>query len=163
MRNLLAVLFTVLFLSGCYSFRGVSIAAEVNTFYLPAVKLTDFTAPPDSPERFMEQFREKIRSQSDLKWNEVNPDIEFDCNIISYRVSNEGSRSGNEVSLNKLTISVKVDYTDNTNEEENWSKTFSFGIPFNADEDLQELQDGFIEDIFEQITENIFNDAFTNW
>lgn len=163
MKYLLGVLVCLSVFTGCYSFKGVSIPAEVKTFYVPAVKLTDYSAPPDSPERFMEQFRQKVRSQSSLQWDETNPDIEFDCSITGFRVSNEGSRAGNEVSLNKLTISVKVDYLDNTNEEENWTKTFSFGLPFDAAQDLQEVQDGYIEDIFDQITENIFNDAFTNW
>ena len=34
---------------------------------------------------------------------------------------------------------------------------------FDASEDLQAVQDGYIADIFEQISENIFNDAFANW
>ena len=149
--------------SSCYSFKGVSIPADVKTFYVRQVRLTDFAAPADSPERFMEQFREKIRSQSSLKWNDTDPHIEFDCEISSFRISNEGNQQGNEVSLNKLTISVKVEYINNNDEEENWKKTVSFGIPFDPSEDLQEVQDGYIEDIFEQISENIFNDAFTNW
>lgn len=149
--------------TSCYSFRGVSIPAEVKTFYVRQVRLSDFAAPPDTPEKFMEQMREKIRSQSSLKWDEADPHIEFDCEISSFRVSNEANQQGNEVSLNKLTISVKVAYINNTDEDENWNKTVSFGIPFDPSEDLQEVQDGYIDDIFEQISENIFNDAFTNW
>ena len=152
-------------LQSCYSFRGVSIPADVNTFFVRQVRLSPSVqlAPADSPERFMEQFREKIRSQSDLKWNDTDPHIEFDCEITGYRVSNEGNQQGNEVSLNKLTISVKVGYINNNDEEEDWSKTYSFGIPFDPSEDLQEVEDGYIQDIFDQIGENIFNDAFTNW
>jgi len=150
-------------LHSCYSFRGVSIAPDVETYYVRSVRLSDFSAPPDTPERFMEQLREKVRTQSRLKWNEVDPDIEFDCEISGFRVSNEANQQGNEVSLNRLTISVKVAYINHTNEEENWNKTVSFGIPFDASVDLQEVQDGYITDIFEQISENIFNDAFANW
>jgi len=165
MNRLLIFIFLAITLQSCYSFKGVSISSDVNTFYVRQVRLSPNAqfAPADSPERFMEQFREKIRSQSNLKWNDTDPHIEFDCEITSYSVSNEGDKQGNEVSLNKLTISVKVEYINNNNEEENWNKSFSFGIPFDPSEDLQEVQDGFIEDIFEQISENIFNDAFTNW
>lgn len=163
MKRFFIFIFITLTFHSCYSFRGVSIPADVNTFYVRQVKLTDFAAPADSPERFMEQFREKVRSQSSLKWDETDPHIEFDCSITSFRVSNEANQQGDEVSLNKLTISVKVAYINNNDEEENWSKTFSFGIPFDPSEDLQAVQDGYIEDIFDQISENIFNDAFTNW
>lgn len=163
MRRYFVFICIAITLNSCYSFRGVSIPSDVKTFYVRQVKLTDFAAPADTPERFMEQFRQKVRSQSSLKWDETDPHIEFDCSITSFRVSNEGNQQGNEVSLNKLTISVKVEYINNNDEEENWNKTFSFGIPFDPAEDLQEVQDGYIEDIFDQISENIFNDAFTNW
>jgi hypothetical protein len=163
MKRFFIFIFIALTLNSCYSFRGVSIPSDVNTFYVRQVKLTDFSAPADTPERFMEQFRQKVRSQSSLKWDETNPHIEFDCSISSFRVSNEGNQQGNEVSLNKLTISVKVEYINNNDEEDTWKKTFSFGIPFDPSEDLQEVQDGYIEDIFDQISENVFNEAFTNW
>ena len=163
MKQVFLYLLISLAFTSCYSFRGVSIAPDVNTFYVSQVKLTDYSAPPDTPERFMEELRNKIRSQSSLKWDETNPHIEFDCEITGFRVSNEANQQGNEVTLNKLTISVKAAYINNTNEEENWTKTFSFGIPFDASEDLQAVQDGYIADIFEQISENIFNDAFANW
>lgn len=163
MKRLLIFLFIGVTFYSCYSFKGISIPADVKTFYVRQVRLSDFGAPADSPERFMEQFRQKIRSQSSLKWDDTNPHIEFDCEISSFRVSNEGNQQGNEVSLNKLTITVKVEYINTNDEDENWNKSFSFGIPFDPSEDLQAVQDGYIEDIFEQISENIFNDAFTNW
>lgn len=162
-KYFLSFVFAVIIFTGCYSFKGISIPADVNTFYVQQVKLTDFKAPPDSPERFMDQFRQKVRSQSSLTWDDTNPHIEFDCTITGFNVTNEGNREGNEVSLNKLTIVLKVNYINNNNEDDNWSKNFSFGIPFDPTQDLQEVQDGYIEDIFEQISENIFNDAFTNW
>mgnify|MGYP000226584011 CR=1 FL=1 len=162
----LAVLLLLLssILTSCkYSFKGISIPPEVDTFFVRQVKLTDFNAPPDSPERFMDQFRATIRGQSSLRWNEVTPDIEFVCTINGFRISNEGTQQGDEVSLNKLTISVNVDYINNKIEDDTWNKTFSFGIPFDPSQDLQQVQDDFIEDIFDQISENIFNEAFTNW
>ena len=163
MKYITGLLFISIVLSSCYSFKGISIPPDVKTFYLPPVQLTDYSAPPDTPEKFMEQMRQKIRSQSSLKWNETDPHIEFECSIVGFRVSNEGNQAGNEVSLNKLTISVKVNFFNNNTEEDDWTKTFSFGIPFDPSQDLQEVQDGYIDDIFEQITENIFNEAFTDW
>lgn len=163
MKYLSGIVLLLVVFSGCYSFRGVSIPADVKTFYVAPVQLTDYSAPPDTPEKFMEQLRQKIRTQSELRWNEDDPNIEFECSITGFRISNEGAREGNEVSLNKLTITVKVNYFNYNNEEEDWTKNFSFGIPFDASQDLEEVQDGYIDDIFDQISENIFNDAFTNW
>ena len=163
LKYISSFLFAVVIFLGCYSFKGISIPADVSTFFVQQVKLTDFKAPPDTPERFMEQIRQKVRSQSSLTWNEIDPDVEFDCTITGFNVTNEGNSQGNQVSLNKLTIVVNVDYINNNNEDDNWNKSFSFGLPFDPSQDLQEVQDDFIEDIFDQISENVFNDAFTNW
>ena len=166
MKRTLFLLFIGITFSSCYSFRGVSIPPDVKTFYVRQVRINlvqASLAPADSPERFMEQLRQKIRSQAPLEWDDTEPHIEFDCEITSYQVSNEANREGNEVALNKLSISVKANFYNNNNPDEDWNKSFSFGVPFDPNEDLQAVQDGYIADIFEQISENIFNEAFTNW
>ncbi|MEM9545935.1 MAG: LPS assembly lipoprotein LptE [Bacteroidota bacterium] len=166
MKRILFFLLIGILFSSCYSFRGVSIPPDVKTFYVRQVRINltgASLAPADAPERFMEELRGKIRSQSRLEWDDTEPHIEFDCEITSYQVSNEANRQGNEVALNKLSIGVKANFYNNNDPEEDWNKSFTFGIPFDPNEDLQAVQDGYIADIFEQISENIFNEAFTNW
>jgi len=166
--RIFSLLIVVLAFAGCYSFRGVSIAPDINTYYVRQVTTgeniySDAAPPPDLPERLMEQLRLTVRSQSKLRENDVTPDIEFDCRINSYRITNEASQSGNEVSLNKLTIGISVEYINNLREDEGWKKSYSIGVPFDPSLDLQSVQDDFIQDIFEQITDQVFNDAFTDW
>ncbi|MEE9439141.1 MAG: LPS assembly lipoprotein LptE [Saprospiraceae bacterium] len=158
------LLFISQVLLGCYSFKGISIPSDIKTYYVHDVILSDTrNAPPDIPEKFLEQLRKVIRSQSSLIESERNSDIEFICDITRFNISNEASNQNNEVALNKLTISVKVEYLNTKDDDDTWTKTFSFGIPFDPSADLNELQDGFINDIFIEITDQVFNDAFTNW
>ena len=157
-------LFTlVIFCVGCYSFRGINIPPGINTFYIPQVGLDDFQAPPDLPEKFMEALRAKVRNQSPLLWEDENPDVQFDCSVKSFRVNNRGATAANQVAFNELVISVKVDYVNNVDESDTWSKNFSFNVPFDPATDLQTVQNDFIDEIFEQISEQVFNEAFTNW
>jgi len=51
MKSLFIFLLLALLLNSCYSFRGVSIPSDVKTFYVRQVKLTDFAAPADTPEK----------------------------------------------------------------------------------------------------------------
>lgn len=153
----------VVVLNSCYSFKGISIPAGVNTYFVDQVQSTALNAPPDIQDLFMEQFREKVRTQTSLRWNTDTPDIEFAFTISRFAITNEGFSEGTEVSLNQLNISIKAEYINSLNEDESWKQNFSFSEPFSPDVDLQAVQSELIATIFEELSEQIFNKAFTNW
>lgn len=148
----------------CYTFRGTSIPSDVNTFYVDQAILRATNAPGDLPERLMEALRAKIRNQSSLQYSDQSPDIEFGMEISSFVQANEvESAENNTAALLKLTISVRTEYISNRNEEDNWNQTFSHTVNYDPSVDFQTAQDGLIAEVFEQITEQIFNKAFANW
>ena len=67
------------------------------------------------------------------------------------------------VDANRLKISVRIEFTDSKDEERNWKKTFSQNREFDAGVNLLSVQDDLIEQIFDDIVEDIFMSAFTNW
>lgn len=148
---------------GCYSFKGISIPDGMQDFYVEEVKLNTLDAPPNITYTFRETLRSKVRNQSRLTWDEENPDAEFLCTIMNYSITTEAAREGNTAALNKLTITVSAEYINNQNEDDTWKKNFSYSIPFDPTIDIQTNQDAFIADIFDQITEQIFNEAFAQW
>ena len=83
--------------------------------------------------------------------------------ISDYRVESLGANSQNNVDANRLKITVKVEYIDSKNEDNNWNKTFSQNREFSAGVNLLSIQDQLIDQIFDDIVEDIFNQAFTNW
>ena len=168
MRPLKYISFTLLIglLSGCYSFKGISIPPEAKTFYVKDFVLRANNAPAQIDQLWSEALREKIRNESRLTYNEQSPDIEFEGSITSYKVVGTAPQAGNTVSLNKLTIGISVTYTNNAGDggkDDEWTQTFSFFKDFDATLDLNSVEEGFIEEIFDQLTENVFNKAFTNW
>ncbi|HRG19400.1 MAG TPA: LPS assembly lipoprotein LptE [Saprospiraceae bacterium] len=166
-RNILSgyvVLFTLgIFLSSCYGFKGITIPADVNTFYVENFDLATPNAPVEIDVQFSEAMRTKIRNQSRLKLREADPDVEFGGQITGYRVTAEAPKEGNTVALNKLEIVVQVQYTNHKNEKENYSRSFSFFRTFEADQDLQSVQEALNKDIINQLTEKIFNETFASW
>ena len=149
---------------GCrYGFKGISIAPEVQTFYVQNFINKRNDAPIDIEVTFAEQLRAKIRTESRLKQNDVNPDIEFEGEITNYEVGYEAPKEGNTVDLNKLTIGVQVIYKSNLNPEDKWSKNFTNFRTYESTTDLNSIQDDLITEIFNQITESVFNEAFTDW
>ncbi len=155
----------VLNLQACYSFKGISIPPEVSSYYISTFENRAGNAPAGIAQLFSESLKDKIRNGSRLKFTEDTPDIEFDGSISSYQVRSMAPTAGNETAFNRLTISINVNFTNtlSENEEEDWTKSFSWFQDFSNDQDLTSNQDEFIETIFNQLTEDVFNHAFTNW
>lgn len=159
----------VLLWSGClikgngYSFRGISIPPDVTTYY---IELFDNQAPaaiPTLPRDFTELLKDKIRKESNLRYNDENPDIEFSGAITDFRVTAEAPKADEQIGFNKLTITVQVNFTNNKDEKANWKQQFSFEDFFGANQNLLDVQDQLVQTINNELVDRIFNRAFTNW
>ena len=157
------IVLSTFFLFGCYSFKGITIPPSVKNYYVDQVKLVALDAPADISNTFRETLRRKVREQSNLVWNETDPNIEFLCTISDFRITTEAAGEGTTVDLNKLSIAVKVEYINHKDEDDTWNRTFNYGIPFDPNVDFRSIQDDYIADIFDQITEQVINEAFAQW
>ncbi len=151
-------------LTACYSFKGISIAPEVKTYYVSQFQDNALNAPPNLYQTVTEVLREKVRNETRLVQNEETPDIEFVGTLVDYRVTAEAPRPGEFAAVNRLTIVVKVDYINNKVEsDQGFSSNFSFFFDFPGTVTLQAVENDAIEEILDQITEDIFNKAFSSW
>ena len=66
-------------------------------------------------------------------------------------------------SLNRLTIVIALEYIDHKNDDNSWKSNFSHFVNFPANQDITGIQDDLIDEIKDQLMEDIFNKAFTNW
>lgn len=151
--------------SGCYSFKGITIPPEANTFFVEQFNVYPENIPPNEGQDFAELLKDKIRRESRLNYRDTDPDVEFTGAITEYKVTAEAPRAGEETSVNRLTIAVTVEYINNVNPESSWkqARRFPFFYDYPSDENLIDVQDEYIDIIFAQLTEDIFNAAFTNW
>ena len=161
-RYILVILIASAFLQ-CYSFKGIVIPDEVDTFEVPYVEMTTPDAPPSINIDFQDKLIQKITRESRLVFQDVAPDVTMKATISDYIVESLGANSQNNVDANRLKISVRIEFTDIKDEERNWKKTFSQNREFDAGVNLLSVQDDLIEQIFDDIVEDIFMSAFTNW
>lgn len=147
----------------CYSFKGIDIDPNTNTFYVHTFESTAGSAPATLPQTVSEALRTKIIRESRLTLNDTDPDIEFKGRVTGFRVSSVAPQRGELTAFNRLEIAYFVEYIDNKDEEKNWTKTYSLFSDFRSDQNLLDVQDQLIEIIHEELVEKIFNEAFTNW
>lgn len=158
------LLIILLSLSGCtLSLNGYSFDTTVKTFYVGNFKLTALNAPATINQTFQEALKDKVSRESRLQYTNLNPDLEFNGTIQSFVVSAVAPKPDEQTSFNRLTIFVAVEYTNHLEAKDTWTKTFSHFADFPTDQNLLQVQDDLITIIFNQILEDIFNQAFNNW
>lgn len=162
MKTIISVFIALIF-TGCYSFKGISIAPEVSTYSVSNFEVQALNAPANIDQVFTEDLRNKIRNESRLSLNTANGDVQFSGAVTEYRISPIAARPGEVAERNRLEISVSVTYTSLINEEDNWTQKFNRFEEYGNNEDLSSIQDNLIQLINDQLVEDIFNKAFNNW
>lgn len=149
--------------SGCYSFKNASIPAEARHFRTDIFRSTAQLAPPTLAQDFTDALRNKIVTESRLSFNEDAPDYIFNGNVVGYEVTPESPQADGRSFLNRLTITVEVEFTSELDEKQSWKKRFSQFSNFDADRNLLDVQDELIAEINRLLVDEIFNQAFANW
>jgi hypothetical protein len=149
--------------AGCYSFRGISIPPTAETYYIDLFGVEATSAPANMGQDFTRELTDKVRNESRLKLSESNPDLNFSGSITKFQVSAINPEPNARVGSNRLTIDIRVTYEDEQEEDNDWQQTFSYFVDFPSDRNLLDLQDQLIQEAYDQITEDIFNKAFTDW
>ncbi|MFK7808291.1 MAG: LPS assembly lipoprotein LptE, partial [Saprospiraceae bacterium] len=99
-----------------------------------------------------------------LKFKDIDPDIEFSGAITGYAVTAEAPQEGETTSFSRLTIYIEVEYIDHKGTDtEPKKQKFNFFEDFPTNQNLLSIQDDLIDDIFDDLTEKVFNWAFNNW
>jgi len=150
---------------GLYKFTGTTFDPNIETFFVFPFESRVSSAPPTITQTFEEGLKLKIRRESKLSENDTDPNIEFKGTITTYQSRPQAPEAGEAVGFNRLTISIEIEYIVNFHDDEkyNWKQTFSRFADFNDGANLLDEQERLIEEISNQILEDIFNKAFTDW
>lgn len=168
MKLILPILVAGCFLlSGCcYSFKGISIDPDVNTFFVQNFEGLATNAPPTLAVEFTERLKDKIRLESRLSLKNTDSDVEFTGKVVEYRVVPVAPKPGEIVALNRLEVGVSVQFIHNKNDKKSWptSRSFRHFAEFDNSVELLSVQDQLLtQTIYPQILEDIFNAAFNDW
>ncbi|MDR0546633.1 MAG: LPS assembly lipoprotein LptE, partial [Dysgonamonadaceae bacterium] len=139
-----------------YSFQG----GKLNYDVVKTVTIQDFpnraalVHPPLAPA-LDQALRSRFIEQTRLMPVDNNGDIEIEGEITGYDVQGTAVKDDAYASRTKLTITVHVRYTNQKEEGSNVDQSFSAFREFDATHSLNEVQDGLIREIVDELIDMI--------
>lgn len=163
------LLYTLLFiiLSSCtisYKFNGASI--DYSTTH--SIAIADFPnnaalVHPPLSNQLSEEIRDLFIRQTRLSVDRKNGDLEIEGEIIGYELTPMGIGADGFSAETKLTLTIRVRYTNNINPDDNFERTYSAYQTFDSKQMLTDVQDALCETMVKELAENIYNDTVAKW
>ncbi|MEH6408106.1 MAG: LptE family protein, partial [Leeuwenhoekiella sp.] len=170
MKNLkIGILFlTTLLLTGCgfYSFTGVSIEPGTETFQVNFFQNNAALVEPGLDRTFTFALQDLIQNQTSLSLVKNGGDLIYEGEIVDYYIAPQTATSDNLAAQNRLTITVNVRYinTKKVDGTDDFEHRFSFYVDTPGTAQLVGgALDDAVNEIFERITQDIFNESLAKW
>lgn len=165
MKRVLSILVMTVLVTSCgiYSFTGTSIQADVNTITIPYVEYKALRVNPSLSNDMTEALQDKFRKLTRLEQVDVDGDLELVCEITGYDVKATAVTADEQAAQNRLTVTVKVEFTNRKYPEDDVSKSFSAYEDFDATLSLDAVEGTLCETIIEKLVEDIFNATVAQW
>jgi hypothetical protein len=155
----------IIFLQSCgfYSFSGASISSEVKSVSINNFNISAPSSPPTLSNLISESLKDKFNDETNLTILPNNGDLQFEGEITSYKLKPIAIQQNETAAQNRLTITVKVNYTNTKDDEFDYNSNFSRFRDYSSSQDLSSIEQQLLEDITNELVEDIFNKALTNW
>lgn len=162
-----SVVFIVgVFTVGCkinYSFTGANLSPDIKTFTVYYFPNRARLVNPTLSQTFTEQLKEKLQRQTSLDELADNGDIEFEGQITDYEVRPMSIQKDDLAAQNRLTVTIKVKYTNNKVPDDSFEKSFSAFEDFDSSSTLSDIEGSLVPEIIKKLNEDIFNASIANW
>lgn len=166
MRHLFTYLIVLTFaITSCktkVSLSGATIPPEAKTISVGFFTNNTSLGAPSLSQRFTEKLRDVVSQQTNLALIKANGDLQFEGYISDYNVS-PIAISADQASQNRMTITVSVKYINKFEESKNFEQNFTRFKDVASDKNISSIEPELVQEIYRQLTEDIFNKAFNNW
>lgn len=153
-------------LSGCkvsYGFSGTSIQPDVMTFTVEYFENKAQKVNPSLANTLTEELIDKYRKLTRLTQTTEGGDLVVYGEIVGYDTKPMAVTADEVASQNRLTVTVKIIYTNKLHDKENFEKTFSAFADYDSMQSLDAVESTLCDDIIKILVEDIFNATVANW
>lgn len=148
---------------GIYSFSGTSIQPEVKTVTINYFEYKALRVNPSLANDMTEALKDKFRKLTRLEQVDLDGDLEIVGEITGYDVKAAAVTANEVAAQNRLTVTVKIYYTNRKFPEDDFEKSFSAYADYDTNNSLDAVEGTLCEEIIDKIIEDIFNATVANW
>ena len=167
LRIPLTVIALVLTVQSCrisYKFNGAALDYNVyKTINIGQFPIRAALVYAPLQQTFENELSDYITRNTRLRTVEGASDLEIEGEITGYNLTPQAVTEDAYASRTRLTITVRVKYTDTKNDANDIDQTFSAYRDFDASMMLDEVQDQLCQEIAKELVELIFNATLGNW
>jgi hypothetical protein len=163
--KLLLVTATLFTLSGCsvYNFTGTG-KIDAQTFQVNYFQNNAELIEPNIERTFTQRLQNLIQNQTNLSLTNSGGDLVYEGEITQYRVSPMTATANQTAAQNRLSITVNVRFTNKKHDDDSFEKPFSFYYDYSGDSlPTGSVLAAALEEIYERITQDIFNASLAKW
>ena len=162
----MSVILLILLLAGCrmsISLTGGTVDARAKTVAINTFPNNASLVNPQLSQVFTTALKDKIQGQTPLTIVATNGDYEIEGEITDYTVNPVAIQGNDSPAMNRLTITVRVRFTNKFDENQNFAQSFSRYADYYSSQNLSSVETALVAEITEALTDDIFNKAFVNW
>lgn len=153
-------------LTGCkmsVSLTGGTIDARAKTVAVTTFPNNASLVNPTLSQSFTTALKNKIQGQTPLTIVSTNGDYTLEGEITEYSVAPVAIQGNETAAMNRLTITVKVRFTNKFDDTQNFEQSFSRYADYASSKNLSSVESSLVSNINDALTDDIFNKAFVNW
>lgn len=159
------MLFLVLMLTSCgiYNFTGTG-QINADTFQVNYFLNNAELVEPGIERTFTNELQDLIQNQTSLSLTNSNADLVYEGEITEFRISPMTATAQQTAAQNRLYVSINVRFTNRRNPEDDFERRFSHFYDYPANDQLTgAILNTAIEEIYERITQDVFNASLAKW
>lgn len=166
--NIIVLAMFVILMTSCgiYSFTGTSIQPDVKTVNIEYFEYKALKVNPTLANDLTEAMKDKFRKLTKLEQVDGDADLTIAGEITGYDVKATSVSANEQAAMNRLTVNVKIYFTNKKYPEDDFEKSFSAYADFSADQMLDAVEGDLIsgsDGILDKLCEDIFNATVANW
>ena len=165
------ILFTLAILAGInhscsisYKFNGAALDYSIyKTVHIGEFPIRATLVYAPLQQTFENELLDYVTRNTRLQTVDGASDLEIDGEITGSSLTPQAVTEDAYASRTRLTITVRVRYTDTKKDSNNIDQSFSAYRDFDASQMLMDVQDELCQQIAKELVELIFNATLGNW
>jgi hypothetical protein len=150
---------------GIYKFNDASLKPHWKTVKINYIDNRASYVNPQLAQKFNDKLQQKITTGNKLtRVNDDNANLVINGTIVNYDATQTVGVGTQQATVNRLTVSMRMTVRFNTDPpEETKEFTVSRSFDYSANLSLQQAEGRLLDEVVRTMTDEIFNQIFSEW